>query len=193
MSENRATTKPATLEQAINAINRYAVLQTRQRIKEAKRDKRIQEIQEEYAPDLAQIETQMEAYMLIAATYAEGNREKLFPDGKKSDETELAEYGFRFGKSALALIEVDDTWDKALARIKESELYHAFVRKTEDVDKEGIKKAVTAKKLAKDPKKLKELQDELERIGLRIERAEKFFIDPKVDGGSADSTPVDPE
>lgn len=167
MTRIKATTFK-TRDEFFAALNELANIQTELRRLSAKRDARIQAIQEEYAPATEQLGEQIKALVALCEKYATAHRDALLPGKAKSAETELATYGFRLGQPTLVLMSRKWSWETVVEACKAT-FPGRFVRTKESVDKDSLKA---------------ELNDaDLARIGCRIQQDDTFFIEPKVDGG----------
>jgi phage host-nuclease inhibitor protein Gam len=168
LKANNLTTKA----QFLSCVDTIAVQQTRLRMLTAKRDKHIQRIQDEYQPEIAGTEEEMQTLLVQAERYAETHREELFPGKEKTAETELASYGFRLHPPALKPLNRKWTWDAVLAAVKRS--FDGRFVKTEE-------------KLVKDSLKAELSEGQLATVGLRLEQPETFGVTPKVDGAQTEA------
>jgi phage host-nuclease inhibitor protein Gam len=157
-------TSRAQFEQVINEI---ATCEVRKRRLAAKRDAKIQAIQEEFQPEEARVQGELDGLLVLAEKYAEDHRDELFPKETKSAETSLARFGFRYGNPTLALLNRKCTWDGVNAALKVLG-FASHVRSVEEVDKDGIKNA-------------KFSEQTLKAMGLKITQSETFFIEPKLE------------
>lgn len=132
---------------------------------EARRDAQIQTVRAEYEPGVREASARVDALTLLAEKYAEDHREELFPGKSKSAETSLSIFGFRLGNPTLRLLNRRCSWDGVVAALK-LVLAGRFIRKTEEADKEAIKGANLPR-------------ETLEQLGLKIDQAEAFFVEPK--------------
>jgi len=175
---------PAILNRAAFdlTVDTIASATTRLRKLEAIRDAKIQKIQQEHATEITEIQDQIKLAASMAEKYAEAHRDELLPGKLKSAETPLARFGFRLGNRTVALLKKGCSWDAAVIILKSLKFVEC-VRTVEEVNKETIlartdehgQFACTA-----DPKETSRMP--LSTIGLKINQAETFFIDPKVDG-----------
>jgi len=146
-------------------------------------------VRAEYAPILEPLDKTVDDQFKRAAKFAILKRDELFGKDSKTSVTALAEFGFRFGKEALALLEGFD-WEDVVYAIEakisglstviatcdpQSERYtelqverqrwnELIVTKTEPV-KDQIKKLLTDKERA--------------TIGTELTKKETFWIEPK--------------
>lgn len=168
---NRIQSKSyATRAEFEAAVNEAATLETRLRLLKARRDKRIQAVQDEFDADISAVKQEIDGILARAEVYAETHRGDLFAPGTKSAETELATYGFRAHPPALALLNRKWTWAAVLEALRG--LGRAdLIRRKEEADKDLIKASLDDATLAS--------------VGLRIEAKETFGITPKTEGGEA--------
>lgn len=171
MSKRITATGLGTRAEFEAAVNETAHLQTRLRLLEAKRDRKIQAIQEEYAKEIDPLSEEIDALVSRAQAYAETHRDELFRDGLKSAETELATYGFRVGNPTLKTLNKKWTWETVLAAVKRK-FRGDYIRTTEELAKDELKSRLTDAELAE--------------VGCRIEQRETFGITPKVDGAETE-------
>jgi phage host-nuclease inhibitor protein Gam len=145
-------------------IDAVARLQTEIRKSEVIRDTAIQEIQETHKKLLEPLNARLEGSIATLELYAISHRDSLFPTVKKSDETELASFGFRQSPAKITTLNKRWTFAKAIEAVKQ--LFPGrFVRAKEELDKE----------------KIKDLTDEqVASVGLRREQSDIFWIEPKL-------------
>lgn len=149
-----------------SAVDQIAELEVQLRKLTSLRDAEIQKIQDKYAASENATEENIKALLSLATAYAEENRGDLFAPKKKSAETALATFGFKFKKAALKLLNRKCTWDGVVFAAKALGLDH-LVRTEETPDKEAIKSA-----------KLDELT--LLQLGVKLRGGEVFYVQPKL-------------
>jgi phage host-nuclease inhibitor protein Gam len=169
--------KLKTREEFLAYVDSAARITVEVRSMEAARDRRIQQIQDEYAGALDAQKSQLTAIVAQAEKFAEEHQCELMLGKARSAETALARYGFRTGMPQLKTL-AKWTWEKALGSLLERRLY-VFVRTNREIDKAAI--------LAASANGLADVDNPLSRtpladIGLRVVQQESFYIDPKVDG-----------
>lgn len=158
-------------EQFFTAVDEIATLQTKRRILEAKRDKRLQAIQDECAPEIEAATDAIEQRLALAEAYAMTHRDEVLAPGRQSGETELAAYGFRQHPPALKTLNRKWTWETVLEAVKRR-WNDRFIRVTEELSKDGLKAELS--------------EAELAEVGCRLESMETFGVTPKVDGGEVE-------
>jgi phage host-nuclease inhibitor protein Gam len=149
-----------------DVVNQIAALEVESRKLAAKRDAKIQSVQEEFEPAETALQEKLSGLLVQAEKYALVHRAVLFPKETKSDETPLARFGFRYGLPTLALLDRRWTWEQVVRILKLSK-FKQFIRTVEEVDKEALKKANLP-------------SDDLAAIGVKITQSETFFIEPKL-------------
>lgn len=128
------------------------------------RDRMLMEIQEEHNPEIEGISQDIAAKLLLCEKYALTHRETLF--GRlKSAASHLGTYGFRTGNPTLKLLNRKWKWDDVLVTLKAIGRTEC-VRTKEEANKDALKMLDDA---------------ELAKVGLRIEQAEAFYIEPNRD------------
>jgi len=155
-----------TREEFDQAVDRIARLEIERRKFEATRDKQIQDIQAEHNDDIQQRKQEIEALIARAEAYAKDHRDELLPKGKQSSDTTLANFGFRWGQKALALLSNRWSWDSVIASLKAAGL-EVFIRVKTEVDKDAVKDQLAEGVLA--------------QHGMRIKQSETFWVEPKTD------------
>lgn len=93
-------------------------------------------------------------------------RRALFPGERKSAESALSVYGFRFGNPKIDRLDKSITEEDVISRIKKDGCDDQYVRMLEEVNREGL----LADKVSKET---------LERWGLKRTQSEGFFIEAK--------------
>lgn len=167
MSSKRLTRKDASYQSKSAfeaALDSLAVLMTKQRLLEAKRDKKIQVIREEYEPAIMEARQTCDQIMLKAESYAIDHKDDLITKGK-SASTKLAEYGFRTGQPTLKSLP-KWTWSKVIAELKRRKKKR-FVTTKESVNKDALKR-----ELGSDSEKLA-------LVGCYIDQTEIFWVEAK--------------
>lgn len=155
-----------TREEFDQAVDRIARLEVERRKLEANRDKQIQDIQAEHNEAIQLRKQEIEALVTRAEAYAKDHRDELLPKGKQSSDTTLANYGFRWGQKALALLSSRWSWDSVITSLKAAGL-EGFIRVKTEVDKDAVKDQLAEGVLA--------------QHGMRIKQAETFWVEPKTD------------
>lgn len=165
--------KPAGLaskEAFISTIDRIAELSISKRKLEAKRDQKIQLIQDEFSEDLIDIDEEMKSLLTQAEAFAEKNRSEVIPAGKQTGETELATYGFRVHPDALVLLNKSHTWDTVATALQR--IYGDLYVQTElTVKKDEVKANLDDAAMA--------------AVGTRVKKTESFGVTPKLSNAEA--------
>lgn len=174
MARLKATTF-ATRAEFEAAVNKIAELEVQFRKLTAKRDARIQEVQDYFAPDEARLQEELKGLLATTEKYADEHRDELFSKEKKSAETPLAVFGYRYGNPTVSLLNRRWTWDQIVKVLKLSR-FKNLLREVHEVDKDAVKSA-----------KLSE--DDLAAVGMKITQSETFYIEPKLDGADAVRAP----
>jgi phage host-nuclease inhibitor protein Gam len=158
---------PATRADFEEAVNMAAALTVQLRGAEVLRDEAIQAVQAEYGPGIGELKVQIEAELARAEKYAATHRDELFPGEKKSNETEMAAYGWRVGNPTLKPLNRSWTW-RAIVEALERKFGDRFLRVSKEADKDVIKAQMEP--------------EQMEKVGLRIVQDETFWVEPKTDG-----------
>ena len=158
-----------TRAEAEAVMNDLSIAVNEQRKIAADLDAEILAIKEDYALDLAAIEsTRKEQYDLLEA-WAESNLD-AFPKDRKSIIMAAGTLGFRTGTPKLSLLSRLYNWERVLANV--ASFLPQFIRVKKEVDKEGILGMYSTSKE-------KHIADaELKRLGLKVTQEESFFADP---------------
>lgn len=166
-------------------VDQIARLTTELRALEVARDHAVEQILEETAAPISDLQEQIKAKVALCEKYAEANRAELLPGKAKSAETPLARFGFRLGNRTVALLNRKITWTEILGVLK-ARNYRSLIRITEEVNKEavlagtdehGTLRAVRDVEGHKVP-----TSTALVSLGLKINQVESFYIEPKVAG-----------
>lgn len=153
-----------------DAINQCAVLQTERRKIAAARDAKIQDVQDRYAPEIEDLDRQIDQLASLAEKYAETHRDAVLPTKAKSQSTGLATYGFRLGQPTLVLLNRKWSWEAVAEAIKAT-FAGRYIRTKETIDKDSLKAELDEAQLA--------------GVGCRIQQNDTFYIEPAVEGGEA--------
>lgn len=148
------------------AIDRIAKLEIERRSLVIDRDGQIQSIQDSANALINKKRDEIDALMARADAFAKDHRDELLPKGKQSSDTKLANYGFRWGTKALALLSSRWSWESVIASLKAAGL-DGFVRVKTEVDKDAVKDQLAEGVLA--------------QHGMRIKQSETFWVEPKTD------------
>jgi phage host-nuclease inhibitor protein Gam len=180
-TRTKTTVRPAIYREEVDmllnqmfggAINEQKLL--------AEKNRRIAEIEAEYAPALKEIaQDRADAHALIQQ-WAEANPKEF--EKRKSIDTPFALFGFRTGTPKLALLSRKWTWKSVLASLL---LVGKYIRRVPEVDKETVLADYAAKKVT---------AAELAPVGLKVTQEEGFFIDLKVEQAEtreATATPIE--
>ena len=160
-------------EEFLAAVDAAARITVEVRSMEAARDRRIQQVQDEYAGALDAQQSQLTAIVAQAEKFAEEHQCELMLGKARSAETALATYGFRTGMPQVKTL---SRWTFAQvfdALIAAGLRWAAYVRIKKEIDKGAILAAHAHKTLT---------DADLSALGMKIVQEEAFFIDPKVDG-----------
>lgn len=133
----------------------------------AKMDADIVRIREKHAQPLADLAEAKDDAMLVILAYAQENKKTLFAD-KRSMETTYGTIGFRKGTPKLKTLP-RFTWEKVLEKVKT--ILPDFIRKKEEVDKEGLLAARADEAVA----------PHLNAVGVYVDQDESFFIELKTE------------
>ncbi|GAA5482092.1 host-nuclease inhibitor Gam family protein [Haloferula sargassicola] len=129
------------------------------------RDKRRERIDE--------LKTSIKAATKGASSYLRKFKDRLIPKGRKSAETQLAEYGLR---SSSAIVALSSDWDEQASI--EACLEHGFdacVVTVHRLDKEALEKLT---------------DEELAKVGRRRRPSESFWLKPKTGADSSITSSV---
>lgn len=131
----------------------------------AQRDAAIQEIDERCGVVLSQIAKDIEQRAALVQAWAEANPEEF--GERKSIETTHGTIGFRTGTPKLVKL-TRWTWDRVKEAIKKR-FGAQYIRVKEEIDKEAIIAAHSARQIT---------NDDLRQQGCEVEQEESFFVDP---------------
>jgi len=148
------------------AVDRIARLELERRRIESDRDAEVQAVLESHAAELTTRKAEIEALVGRASAYAKEHRDDLLPKGKQSSEAGTANYGFRWGTKALALLSSSWSWSSVIESLQASGLGR-FVRIKTEVDKDAVKDQLPESTLA--------------LHGMRVRQTESFWVEPKPD------------
>lgn len=144
-------------------VKEVASLQLRIEQEQAALNAAIAAAQEEAKEKIAALKTERDAKFATVSTYAEENRDALFPGVRKTAESALATYGFRLSPPAL----------KQLSKAWTAE------RSIEALSMDGMEQYLTVKTaLNKDALKDDLAEPELAKYGLRLVQSDEFWIEP---------------
>jgi phage host-nuclease inhibitor protein Gam len=133
-------------------------------------DARIKSVRDEYQDSIADCEAELEAELRLVEEWARANAAEFA--ARKSLEFVHGVIGFRIGNPTLRTVK-GATWAFVLERLAELRLF-SYVRTKTEPDKE---------KLLADREKLG--PDRLGEIGVRVEQAETFFVEPRREPAAA--------
>lgn len=165
MPIKKTKTAIESTEQLESTIDEVARLEVTLRAKEARRDKAIQLVRNEYDAPVEELKKRIKDLTKIAETYCLARRAEIFPGKAKSASSTLAKFGFREGNPTLRTINRKWTWDSVLTALKGMDLFK-FIRTKEEVDKDALKASGMT-------------DAELAAIGCRLDATERFFIASK--------------
>jgi phage host-nuclease inhibitor protein Gam len=149
------------------SIDRIAELTVRLRGLEARRDKKIQAVRDEFAADIDAALKERDALVVTAEAFAFDHRGELFSGSSKTASTAQALYGLRLGQPTLKLLSRKWTWAAVLEALKAVPGIPRFIRVSEEVDKDALKAQLGDK------------PEELAKLGCRIEQTEGFWVEPR--------------
>ena len=157
-----------TGEEMEQAFSDYAIADARIARINAKADEEMTKIRDKYADDLKRYADIRTRSFDVLQTYALENRDELFTK-KKSMELAHGVFGFRLGTPSVKQLKgykVDVTLKLAQA------LAPGFIRVKEELDKAALLNR-------RDDNGMDAL---MEKIGVYIDQAETFFVEPKKEG-----------
>jgi phage host-nuclease inhibitor protein Gam len=158
-----------TRDDAESTMRELAIALNAQRAHIVERDSKVLAINKTYESALATLDESIKVKTDSLRAWAESNPD-VFPKGRKSLDLVCGVLGFRTGTPKLSLLSRAFNWERVLALVKQ--LWPAFIRIKEEVDKEGI---LSMHSQAED----KSAADaELKRLGLKVVQDESFFIEP---------------
>lgn len=152
-------------EQAEQAFADFAAADAKVQNLTSKMDIEMTRIREKYADQLAEQNARKEAAFEIVQAYAVENKDELFSK-KKSVESAHGVFGFRTGTPKLKNLK-GFTWAAVTNLCKE--LLPAYIRTTEELDKQGLLADRDNKKVA----------GMFPKIGVQVVQEESFFVEPK--------------
>lgn len=157
----------STREEMEGLVRTVALMQIDREQLTRRMEKEQLAIQEKYEAQIASITEDIERLLPVARDWCERN-EPAFGK-KKSLDFLSGVVGWRTGTPALKTLR-GWTWAKVLQAFREHSFFRAFIRTKEEVDKE----AVLARRENLEP-------HDLAIVGVRVEQAETFFIEPKIE------------
>jgi len=150
-------------EQFAEAMAAYATASAQGKKLMAGMEKDIVKVRENYAERLNEVADQKVANMEIIETYCLENKQVLF-NNTRSMVTLHGTVGFRLGTPMLKLLP-KVKWDVVLERLRNT--MPEFIRRKEEVDKEGILHSRHDDKVA----------PRLNEIGVYVDQDERFFLE----------------
>lgn len=156
----------ASLTEFEIAVDRIAALEVERRRIEAERDEAVQTVLEDHAAALTTRKAEIDGLVSRASAYAKDHRDELIPKGRQGSETGTANYGFRWGTKALALLSATWSWPAVIESLIAARL-DRFVRVKTEVDKDAVKDQLPEATLA--------------QHGMRVRQTESFWVEPKSD------------
>lgn len=161
-SKKRAIEEPTplvTIAQAEAAAAAYTEADEAVRKIEAQKRTELMQIEQKYADDLREYNEQRTKAEETLIQYGK----ELALDTAKVKSTHVlgVSVGFRAGKAKLTLLEGFD-WDKVKEAVKKH--FPKYIRKVEELEKDKLLKDFAIK------------DEQLEGIGVRVEREGKFFV-----------------
>lgn len=157
--------RSVSAEKMNEALATFALADAREQNINADMNTQIAAIHSRYQAELETLSARKQLAYEIVQTYCEENREKLFTKTKSFD-TSHGKVGFRTGTPKLRLLP-RISWDKVLENLKAH--LPAYVRTTEEPAKD---KLLTDRYNA-------DVALNLQKLGLRVEQDERFFIELK--------------
>lgn len=157
----------ATMDQATTLVREIVEIEVQLRRIRNERDAAKIAIEERFESQLAPLVTQSKLKLAQAQEFFDA-RPELFAK-KKSVEFDTATVGYRTPTPSLKTLR-GWTWKKVLEAFQEHSFFKAFVREIFEVDKE----AVLARRDQLHP-------HDLALVGVRVEQAETFYVDPKLE------------
>lgn len=135
----------------------------------ADRDAAVLQINKRVEAPLAQLAETIKAHTDALRAWAESNPD-AFPKGRKSLEMTSGILGFRTGTPSLKLFSRAFTWDKVIDLISQA-WRTSYIRTKEEVAKDVILADYAANTIT---------SDNLRTMGLKVDQAESFFVEPKL-------------
>lgn len=155
-----------TLEQAEQASHEFAVAQNRLDKIEAKMNEEINKVKAKYQDAISDVNESLEEPKEILETFAA--EQKTSWGKKKSMELLHCVIGYRTGTPKVVK-DKKFTWDAVLELMKKNILFKAFIRTTEEIDKQSILAETNEDTLAALKKE----------CYVDIDQDEKFFVTVK--------------
>lgn len=150
----------AELQMAVAAVARDMLIE--REVKTAM-DAELQAVRDRYARELSDLAERIEHRTELIEEYC-ARHPDLFPKDRRSIELPHATIGYRTGQPA-AKTKRGWTWSAVLEAIKDRK-WTEFLRVKEEVNKDALVAA-------------RDQTDRLDKIGVVIDQAERFFIEPK--------------
>jgi phage host-nuclease inhibitor protein Gam len=165
-----------TLEQFHATVDQIARLEVSLRGACAVRDAAIQQVQAQYDGPIEEKTARMKSLVALAGTYAKAHRDAVFGAKLRSAATALANFGLRTGNDSLKPLKSKTTWEAILQGLK---ALGKYVRTVEEIDKQALLDA-------------KLTDAEYATLGLRVDKAERFYVEAKSADANRISTELEP-
>ncbi len=178
MAKKKTPAEPAinSIEALNSTVDNVAKLEVELRRLQAERDKEMQALREKHDGRIEHVEKTIKRLVALAETYCLAHRGNVFTAASKSAASALARFGFRDGNPSLCLLNRKWKWESVIEALRAAKLFE-FLR------------TVTVTDVNKDKLKTSQLSDvELAAVGLRIDQAERFFVEPKSDDAARITT-----
>lgn len=165
MRTNQEIKTYTTRDEFESDIDKIARLQLKREKLIAKRNIESQKVLDNYNPQIANFDSEIEALQIKVLPYANANRDRLFGKGK-SASCSLAVYGFKKGNKALANIsgKSDEIIAKELSDNGRTDCANIVFK----LNKDGIKKALKN-------------NDSVVCNSFQYIQTERFFVEAKTD------------
>ena len=165
-----------SLEQFHSTVDQIAQLEVSLRGAAAIRDAAIQKVQEQYDGPIEDKKSRMKSLVDLAGTYATAHKETVFGSKVRSAATALATFGLREGNESLKTLKSKTTWETILQGLK---AIGKYIRTVEEIDKQALLDA-------------KLTDAEYAELGLRVDKAERFYVVAKSADANRISTELEP-
>ncbi|MCX8156180.1 MAG: host-nuclease inhibitor Gam family protein [Verrucomicrobiae bacterium] len=163
----KKTTQPTTRDEAVELLGQIRAATINLRHHQLDRESRIKAIDDEFRPRIESLQEKIESMSAALESWAESNPAEF--GAIKSIECAHGRFGFRICPPAARCIR-PFTWAKVLEMMERDQNFHKFIRTKKEVDREAL---ISARESIG--------QDQLKKIGVRIEQDEIFFIEPRIE------------
>lgn len=156
-----------SVAEAVEIIDEIARREIAAQKLEIELKRKVQELQDRFGPQIAEIRDGIDGLMARVAPYIEDHGEAMFKPGLREGETALARFGLRLGNPTVGKLK-GWTWEDVIAALRGDREWAYLVRVKEEVAKEMVKVKMTE-------------EETLKRFGMKITQTESAWVTPKAE------------